>query len=192
MPDDGAAGRDGAGRDGAGRDRADAAVRAALGAAELEHRVLGPGSYLVSLPGTHRLSTPCWLTVGARELRVQAFVMRHADEGRERLYDFLLHRNARAHGVAFALDAVGDVYLVGEFPLVGVGEEEVDRLLGAVLTAADENFDTMLRLGFGSSIRREWAWRRRRGESLENLRAFASFAADPDPDPADPGPGARP
>ena len=48
-----------------------------------------------------------------------------------------------------------------------------------MLTYADENFDTMLRLGFGDSIKREWAWRVKRGESLANLRAFARFA-DPD------------
>ena len=33
-----------------------------------------------------------------------------------------------------------------------------------------------LELGFGSSIRREWAWRVKRGESLANLQAFRSFA----------------
>ena len=38
---------------------------------------------------------------------------------------------------------------------------------------------TALELGFASSIRREWAWRAKRGESLANLRAFARFA-DPD------------
>jgi hypothetical protein len=37
----------------------------------------------------------------------------------------------------------------------------------------------MLRLGFGDSIKREWAWRVKRGESLANLQAFARFA-DPD------------
>ena len=36
-----------------------------------------------------------------------------------------------------------------------------------------------LELGFGSAIRREWAWRVKRGESLANLQAFARFA-DPD------------
>ena len=56
---------------------------------------------------------------------------------------------------------------------------EVDRLLGCVLSYADENFDTALELGFASAIRREWAWRAKRGESLANLRAFARFA-DPE------------
>ena len=39
--------------------------------------------------------------------------------------------------------------------------------------------DAALELGFASSIRREWAWRAKRGESLANLRAFARFA-DPE------------
>jgi hypothetical protein len=146
---------------------------------ELEYRRAGEGAYLVSLPGTHRLATPCWLVVGDHSLLVEAFVMRHADEERERLYDFLLQRNSRMYGVAFSLDRDGDVYLVGRLPLCAVTPQELDRLLGAVLTYADENFDQMLQIGFGSSIKREWAWRVKRGESLANLRAFARFA-DPD------------
>ena len=48
-----------------------------------------------------------------------------------------------------------------------------------MLSYADENFDTALEIGFASSIRREWAWRAKRGESLANLQAFARFA-DPE------------
>ena len=51
--------------------------------------------------------------------------------------------------------------------------EEIDRLLGCVLSYSDENFDQALMIGFASSIRREYAWRVKRGESLANLRAFA-------------------
>jgi Putative bacterial sensory transduction regulator len=80
------------------------------------------------------------------------------------------------YGVHFALDPLGDVYLVGRLPLSSVTATEIDRLLGCVLSYSDDNFDTALELGFASSIRREWAWRSRRGESLANLRAFARFA----------------
>jgi hypothetical protein len=83
----------------------------------------------------------------------------------------------------FALDPLGDVYLVGRLPLASVTAAEIDRLLGCVLSYSDDNFDTALELGFASSIRREWAWRASRGESLENLRAFARFA-DPGQDAA--------
>lgn len=136
-------------------------------------------SYVVTLPGTHKLKTLCNLIVGDHALRVEAFVMRQPDENREQLWAWLLQRNARMYGVAFAIDAVGDVYLVGRMPLHAVTPEEIDRLLGAVLTYADESFDTMLEIGFSSAIRREWAWRVSRGESLANLRAFAHFAGEP-------------
>lgn len=156
-----------------------AVIAAALDEREVSYQRTAPGSFLVQLPGVHRLGIACWLVVGEHALLVEAFVMRHAEENQQQLYDFLLQRNARMYGVAFALDAAGDVYLVGRLPLAAVSADEVDRLLGAVLSYADDNFDTMLRIGFGSSIRREWAWRVKRGESVANLRAFARFA-DPD------------
>jgi hypothetical protein len=154
----------------------DDVIRSTLDDHELEYQSPAPGSYLVRLPGVHKQATMCWLVVGDHALLVEAFVMRQADENRERLYDFLLQRNARMYGVAFSLDPSGDVYLVGRAPLAAVTPEEIDRLLGAVLSYADDNFDTMLEIGFGSSIKREWAWRVKRGESLANLQAFARFA----------------
>jgi hypothetical protein len=132
---------------------------------------------VVTLPGTHKLKTVCNLVIGDHAMRVEAFVMRAPEERREELWAWLLRRNARMYGVAFAIDTVGDVYLVGRVPLHAVTPDEVDRLLGAVLTYADESFDPMLELGFGSAIRREWAWRVSRGESLANLKAFEHFAA---------------
>jgi hypothetical protein len=146
---------------------------------ELPCEATGNSSWVVTLPGTHKLKTACNLIVGDHALRVEAFVMRHPDENREELWAWLLRRNARMFGVAFSIDAAGDVYLTGRVSLSGLGEEELDRLLGSVLTYADESFDSMLELGFGTAIRREWDWRVKRGESLANLRAFAHFA-DPD------------
>ncbi len=137
----------------------------------------GDSSVVVTLPGTHKLTTLCNLIVGDHALRIEAFVMRQPDENRLELWTYLLQRNARQYGVAFAVDAVGDVYLVGRVPLHAVNPDEIDRLLGSVLTYADETFDTMLEIGFGSAIRREWAWRVARGESLANLAAFKHFAA---------------
>ena len=53
--------------------------------------------------------------------------------------------------------------------------EDLDRLLGSVLTYADESFNTILELGFETSIRKEWAWRIDRGESTANLEAFRGW-----------------
>lgn len=147
---------------------------------ELEFRSVGDYAYAVTLPGTHKLATVCNLIVGEHALRIEAFVMRAPEERHEELWAWLLRRNARMYGVAFAIDAVGDVYLMGRTSLAAVTEDELDRLLGAVLTYVDESFDTMLEIGYGSAIRREWAWRRSRGESTANLAAFRHLADSPD------------
>ena len=124
-----------------------------------------------------------WLIAGAHSLHVEAFFCRQPDENHAKFYRFLLERSGRMYGVHFALDQVGDVYLVGRLPLGGISTDEIDRILGCVLSYSDENFDAALMLGFASAIRREWAWRTKRGESLANLQAFASLA-DPGEVPA--------
>ena len=75
-----------------------------------------------------------------------------------------------------AIDHHGDIYLDARLPLAAVTPDELDRLLGSVLTYADESFNTILELGFASAIRREWQWRVSRGDSTANLAAFAHLA----------------
>jgi hypothetical protein len=154
----------------------DAVIEAALAELGLDYENPRPGAYLVKLAGQHKLATMTWLIAAPHSLHVEAFFCRQPDENHARFYRFLLERGARMYGVHFALDPLGDVYLVGRLPLSSVTAAEIDRLLGCVLSYSDDNFDTALELGFASSIRREWAWRARRGESLANLRAFARFA----------------
>jgi hypothetical protein len=79
------------------------------------------------------------------------------------------------YAVAFGLDHLGDIYLDARLPLSTLTAEELDRVLGSVLTYADESFNTILELGFASSIRKEWEWRKLRGESTANLEAFRGW-----------------
>lgn len=136
-----------------------------------------PERFVVTLPGTKKLQTVVWLILGEHALRIEAFVCRQPDENREQLWTYLLQHNSRMYGVAYSIDAVGDVYLVGRVSRESISAEEIDRLLGSVLTYSDEHFNAMLEIGFGSSIRREWDWRVNRGESLANLAAFEGFIA---------------
>ena len=167
------------GTGGARESDAAADVEAALRSLELGFEQPRPGAFLVKLEGQHKLATMTWLVVGEHSLGVEAFFCRQPDENHEAFYRFLLERNGRMYGVHFTLDQTGDVYLTGRLPLSSVSADDIDRLLGCVLSYSDENFDAALELGFGSAIRREWAWRVKRGESLANLQAFARFA-DPD------------
>jgi hypothetical protein len=158
-------------------ERLDGVIAGVLRESDLGHEHPAPGRWLVELPGTKKLKTVCGLIVGAHALRVEAFVCRQPDENREQLWTYLLQHNARMYGVAYSIDGVGDVYLTGRLSHAAVTPEEIDRILGAVLTYADDHFNTMLEIGFGTSIRREWEWRVKRGESLRNLEAFAAFVA---------------
>src|SRR5271155_5106636 len=158
---------------------ASASVEAALDALGLSYSSERDGAYLVRLEGQHKLATVARLLLGGPRLAVEAFFCRQPDENHAAFYRFLLERSGRMYGVHFSLDPVGDVYLTGRLPLSAVSAEDIDRLLGCVLSYSDENFDPALELGFASAIRREWAWRAKRGESLANLQAFARFA-DPD------------
>jgi Putative bacterial sensory transduction regulator len=148
-------------------------VRAWLESSGLEwERGARSREFVVQLPGEAKLRTTVSLLVGDEALSASAFVVRHPDENHEAFYRRLLSRNARLPGIAFALDRLGDVYLVGRLPVEGVTEDTVDRLLGAMLSVADSSFNELLALGFLESMKREWRWRIDRGESTRNLEAF--------------------
>ncbi|NBP85503.1 MAG: YbjN domain-containing protein [Mycobacteriaceae bacterium] len=135
---------------------------------------------IVELPGERKLTTNTLLTIGEHSVRVEAFVCRKPDENHEGVYRFLLKRNRRLYGVAYTLDNIGDIYLIGRIALESVSADEIDRVLGQVLEAVNNDFNTLLELGFASSIRKEWAWRLARGESLKNLQAFRHLIEETD------------
>ncbi|GHC73895.1 YbjN domain-containing protein [Streptomyces cinnamoneus] len=147
-------------------------IEQALGEAGLDWESTSDGTYVVKLPGTRKLSTTVSLVVGNHSLSVNAFVVRRPDENHEGVHRWLLERNTRLYGVAYAVDRLGDIYLVGRLPLAAVTVDEIDRILGTVLEHADGSFNTLLEMGFATAIRKEYAWRTARGESTRNLEAF--------------------
>ena len=157
------------------RDDAATVIRGALAEGDLEWEETGDGVFDVVLPGERKLKTPVRLEVGPHSLAVHAFVCRKPDENHVGVYKWLLERNMRMFGMAFALDALGDIFLDARLPLAVVTAEEIDRLFGSVLTYADESFNQILELGFATSIRKEWEWRIANGESTANLEAFRGW-----------------
>ncbi|QKT08431.1 YbjN domain-containing protein [Gordonia sp. X0973] len=139
--------------------------RKSSGGPDGEHVVL-------ELPGEKKLKTTVLLTATGHGARVEAFVCRQPDENHVGVYKYLLQRNRRLYGVAYTVDNIGDVYLVGQISSEALTPDELDRVLGQVLEAADGDFNVLLELGFATSIRREWAWRVSRREPLHNLLAF--------------------
>ncbi|MFG2354239.1 YbjN domain-containing protein [Streptomyces sp. NPDC048521] len=154
-------------------------LEAVLKDAELEWESPEPGNYVVKLPGTRKLSTTVAFLVGRHSLSLNAFVIRHPDENEAGVHRWLLERNLKLYGVSYAVDRLGDIYVTARLPLASVTPDEIDRLLGQVLEAADGAFNTLLELGFASSIRKEYAWRVSRGESTRNLDAFKHLIERP-------------
>ncbi|SER40371.1 MULTISPECIES: YbjN domain-containing protein [Lentzea] len=156
----------------------DAVIKEFLDERELEYDRREPGKFFVTLPGTKKLQTNVWLVETSHALVVEAFVCRRPDQSFEDVYRFLLRRNARLYGVHYTIDAEGDIYLVGRVGKHAVTADELDRVLGQVLEAADGDFNPLLEIGFADAIRREWAWRVSRGESLANLAAFQHLVSE--------------
>ncbi len=148
-----------------------ALIEGFLTAAKIDFE-LNKSAFLVTLPGEKKLQTHCALVVGDHSLSINAFVIRKPDNNEAAVHHWCMSKNAAMYGLAFAINELGDIYLVGRLPLAAVNEQELDRILGSVLRYADSAVNPLLELGFADAIRREWAWRVSRGESLANLAAF--------------------
>ena len=151
---------------------ASAVIEEFIASHDLDAEQVNERTFLITLPGEKKLQTHCALVVGDHSLGINAFVIRKPDENIAVVHEWLLTKNASMYSVAYAINELGDIYLVGRLPLTSVTEQEIDRVLGAVLQYSDSSFNQLLELGFATAIRREWAWRVSRGESLANLKAF--------------------
>ncbi len=148
-------------------------VRSWLAENEVEYEEEN-GLFSFALPGERKLQTPVRVDIGPHALGVHAFVCRNPDENHQAVYRWLLEKNLRLYAVAFGVDQHGDIYLDARLPLSSAADD-LDRILGTVLSVADGSFNTLLELGFASSIRKEWEWRVSRGESTANLEAFRGW-----------------
>lgn len=134
---------------------------------------------VVTLPGEKKLKTNVAISVFARTAHLQAFVIRHPDENSAEFNRWLLQKNLKPGPVAFAIDSLGDVYLRASVPRDHL-LDELDALLGAMLSTADSAFNELLLIGFLTGMKKEWAWRVGRGESTRNLAAFEKVLSGDD------------
>ena len=141
------------------------------------------GEVVVTIPGERKLKTVASFLVRDELTSVSAFVIRNPDENHAEFYRYLLRRVMRRPLLGYAVDGSGDVYVRGQVPTAALDARYLDLLVGALLEAADEPFNDLLALGFLTSMKREWAWRVARGESLANLEAFRSLLSGSENDP---------
>lgn len=110
--------------------------------------------WYLRLRGDEKDYVTVWLTIRQRTLHHEAQVMPAPEVNVGETFEYLLRRNADLHQMRFALGAEDAVYLVGELPVADVTEDELDRIVGSVLTYVDDYFPTAMSIGFAGRYRR--------------------------------------
>jgi hypothetical protein len=140
-----------------------ATIASYLDERDIRYERVSDADWAIQMHGEKKLSITVLFALRERTLQVESFFIRRPAENHADLYRLLLRTNVRVYGVRFALDEIGDVYLVGRFPVESLTEEELDRVLGAILSTSDELFMPAIEIGFASYLKRDLAWRAAQG-----------------------------
>ena len=135
------------------------AIERFLERSELPYARAGEGRWTFQLKGERKLTIPVGVAITGDRVMFESFFMRRPQENADRFYELLLRRNLRSYGVHFALDTIGDVYIVGQRAVKGLDEEELDRIVGAILMEADGLFNAAIEVGFESYLEADMRWR---------------------------------
>jgi hypothetical protein len=141
---------------------------------DIKQQRVSDADWAIQLQGEKKLSITVLFALRERTLQVESFFIRRPAENHADLYRLLLRTNMRLYGIRFALDDLGDIYLVARLPIEAVTEEELDRVLGAILSISDELFMPAIEIGFASYLQRDMAWRAAQGIPPGPPRASAS------------------
>ena len=111
---------------------------------------LGEPRWYVRMIGDDKDFITVWLTLGQRTVRYETYVMPAPDENQAAVMEMLLRRNDQLVGAHFSIGQEDAVYLRGEIPDSAVSDGELDRVLGTVYVAVENNFRALLQLAFAS------------------------------------------
>lgn len=121
--------------------------------AAVERNVDGPRRWFVRVTGEERDAFTIRYYLQQRTLRYETYFMPAPEENVEQLYRYLLARNLKLYGAAFAVGDEAAVYLVGQLPNSLINETELDRVLGSLYVWMEQFFRPAMRIGFASRFR---------------------------------------
>jgi hypothetical protein len=98
---------------------------------------------------TVRDMTTVWFEVGDRTLTVEAFVLPTPPGDAAEVFRQALKRTHRTRRMAFALDRLDDLVIIGRVPLAEVDEAELELVVGEVYDLIEVSFRGLLAAGFG-------------------------------------------
>lgn len=92
--------------------------------------------------------TTVWFEVGQRTVMIEAYVLPKPPQQADEVYRQALTRNAGTRRMAFALDRLGDLVIVGKIPLDHLSEEELELAVGEVYDLVEVAFPGLVRAAF--------------------------------------------
>lgn len=108
--------------------------------------------WFIRIRGDEKLVTTVWLTVREQTVSYETYFMPAPEENISACYEYLLRASGRFYGMRFSIGGEDAIYLTGQLPFSAfgpeVGEEELDRVLGAAYAYSEECFRTAMRIGF--------------------------------------------
>ncbi len=108
----------------------------------------GSGVWDVMVPSYWKESIAVSLRLGERTLSAEAFFMRGPEDNRTETYHLLLQRNQRSGPWRFAANEAGDVMLLALLPATSLSEDQLEQLLGSLVTLTDETYVPYMKLGY--------------------------------------------
>jgi hypothetical protein len=112
----------------------------------------GERRWYVRMRGEQRDFIAVWFVLGQRTLQYETYVTPAPEENHAEFYEHLLRRNAKLHGVAFAIGAEDAVYLRGQIGVGQIDEPELDRILGSLFEYTERFFRPAMRIGYASKF----------------------------------------
>lgn len=128
------------------------------------------GVWDLMIPSYWKESIAVTLELGERNLRAESFFMRAPEDNRAETYHLFLQRNRRGGPWRFAASEAGDVSLEAVLPRAAVSAEELDRLLGRLVTLVDETYVPAMKLGYETGLEEQV---RRGGPGLDQPPPWA-------------------
>ena len=113
---------------------------------------VGESRWFIRVLGEEKDTFTLRFMLRQRMLHYETYVMPAPDENKELFFENLLTRNRKIVGATFCLGEEDAVFLIGAIPASTVGPNELDRILGTLWMSVEQNFKSLLKIGFASKF----------------------------------------
>ena len=113
---------------------------------------VGESRWFIRVLGEEKDTFTLRFMLRQRMMHNETYVMPDPEENVELFLENLLIRNKKIVGATFCLGEEDAVFLIGAIPASTVEPSELDRILGTLWMAVEQNFRSLLKIGFATKF----------------------------------------